>query len=118
MSAKLKDVNPFLINIHCVAHRLALCTSQAAASVEYLKEYKDILTSLFYYFKKSSLRSSRLKEIEDVLQCPRLKVRFTKFDGLHSMMLCRLCIDLGMGLLHILRVNPVKTPKQWGYIRN
>ncbi|XP_070573799.1 uncharacterized protein C17orf113-like [Ptychodera flava] len=91
VSAKLKGLNPFLLNVHCIAHRLALCTSQAAATVDYLKEYKNILTSLFYYFKASSLRSSRLREVEIMLESPQLKVKeihevrwFAFYDALQT----------------------------------
>ncbi|XP_077870479.1 zinc finger protein 862-like [Saccoglossus kowalevskii] len=91
VSAKLKGTNPFLINIHCVTHRLALCTSQAAGGVEYLKQYRGILTSLFYYFKQSSLRSSRFKGMEKILDSPELKIKeihavhwFAFYDSLQT----------------------------------
>ncbi|XP_077869655.1 zinc finger protein 862-like [Saccoglossus kowalevskii] len=91
VSAKLKDINPFLLNVHCVAHRLALCTNQAASTLDYLKEYKNILTNLFYYFKASSLRSSRLREVEIMLESPQLKIKeiheirwFAFYDALQT----------------------------------
>ena len=38
--------NPMMVNIHCMAHYLVLVSSQAGASVKYLKEYQEILTGI------------------------------------------------------------------------
>ena len=35
-----KQDSPYVIGILCVAHRLALCSSQAADKVPYLKQYQ------------------------------------------------------------------------------
>lgn len=75
VAAQLKRMSPFLINIHCVAHRLALCTSQAASKVDVMQQYKSILTSLYYYFKSSSVRSSRLAEIQNLFDQPQIKMK-------------------------------------------
>ena len=64
-----------MINIHCVAHRLALVTSQAAGDIDCLKDLQHLLTDLFYYFSKSSNRSQDLEEIQDILKDPRLKIK-------------------------------------------
>ena len=71
----LLRINPMLINYHCIAHRLALVTSQAAKDVTYLAKYQDTLTSIFYYFKASAVRTDALKAIQLVLDEPQLKVR-------------------------------------------
>ena len=55
VTGKLLEHNPAIINIHCMAHRLALCTSQAADKVPYLKEYQQTVTNIFYYFKHSAV---------------------------------------------------------------
>ncbi|XP_006822333.1 uncharacterized protein C17orf113-like [Saccoglossus kowalevskii] len=47
--------NPMMLNYHCIAHRLALVTSQAADEVSYLVEYQRIMTGIFYFFKASSI---------------------------------------------------------------
>lgn len=39
VSAQLKRISPYLLNIHCVAHRLALCTSQAASKLDTMQKY-------------------------------------------------------------------------------
>jgi hypothetical protein len=43
VAAQLKQLSPFLINIHCVAHRLALCTSQADSMLDVMQQYKCTL---------------------------------------------------------------------------
>ena len=71
----LKKENPFMINIHCMAHRLALCSSQAASNVKTMEKYRQLLTDLYYYFSKSSKRTAGLKAIQEVLQSPKLKMK-------------------------------------------
>ena len=72
--AKLQTLSPYLVNIHCVAHGLALSTSQAAKKIDSLNQYKNVLTNLYYYFKSSSVRSSRLKKLQNILDSPEIKV--------------------------------------------
>ena len=67
--------NPHLINVHCLAHRLALCTSQAAESVAGMKEYHTAVTSLYYYFKNAPARVARFAEIQRILDEDQLKIR-------------------------------------------
>ena len=50
-AAMMQRQNPHMVNVHCVAHRLALCTSQAASKNSHLQAHQQILTDLFYYFK-------------------------------------------------------------------
>lgn len=66
---------PHLIHIHCMAHRLALCTSQAADCVKQIKMYQEWLTSLYYYFSKSACREHELHKIQVVLESPALKYK-------------------------------------------
>ena len=75
LAGRMKNDNPMMLSAGCIAHRLALCTSQAADKVSYLKEYQETLTSIFQHFKKSAVRSQKLKEIQDLLQEPQLKVK-------------------------------------------
>ncbi|XP_070576346.1 uncharacterized protein C17orf113-like [Ptychodera flava] len=70
-----REVNPYLISIHCVAHRLALCTSQAADGIPYLKKYRQTLTDIYYYFKRSAVRTEGVKEIQAILDDPSLKYK-------------------------------------------
>ena len=74
-AALLRRMNPHMTNIHCIAHRLALCSSQASENITALKVHQQILTDLFYYFKGSSKRQSKLEEIQKILEEPILKIK-------------------------------------------
>ena len=71
----LMQKQPHLIHIHCMAHRLALCTSQAADGVKPIKQYQEWLTSLYYYFSKSATREQELQNIQIVLNSKALKYK-------------------------------------------
>ena len=43
VAAQLKQAVPWIIANHCVAHRLALATAQAADKIPYTKTFKSIL---------------------------------------------------------------------------
>ena len=80
-----------MVNVHCIAHSLALCTSQAAADIPALKEHQQTLTDLFYYFKLSSKRAGRIKEIQQLLEDPVLTYKelhavrwLSYYNGLQS----------------------------------
>ena len=62
-------------NIHCIAHRLALCSAQAAEKISYPKEFSEFLKSLFYYFKHSSNSVEGLKKVQEMLDKPALRVK-------------------------------------------
>ena len=53
VAGRLQRLNCNLISIHCIAHRLALATSQASESIPYLRRFKAILSSLFYFYHNS-----------------------------------------------------------------
>lgn len=89
------EVNPILINLHCIAHKLALryCTL-SAGKVQYLKKYQETLTSLFYWFKHSAICTSGLTKIQEVLDFPQIKVKevhsvqwFSFYNALESVYL-------------------------------
>ena len=42
---QLRRVNPFMIQFHCAAHKLALCPAQAADNVSLMQRYKASLRS-------------------------------------------------------------------------
>ena len=71
----LKRENLHIINVHCIAHRSALCTCQAAESVPPMKDYVETLTSLFYYFKASSLRAQKLEHIQEILDSDKWRLK-------------------------------------------
>jgi len=53
VSALMKKENTMLVSVHCLVHRLALCTSQAATDIPAVKGYQQIITDIYYYFSKS-----------------------------------------------------------------
>ena len=64
--------NSHMVNVHYVAHSLALCISQAAEVIQALKQHQQILTDLFYYFRGSPKRAAKIKEIQELLEDPVL----------------------------------------------
>ena len=78
VSALLKQIAPWVISNHCVAHRLALATAQAADEISYIKKFKAILGQLYRFYSYSGVRMAGLKEIQDVLDDLQVKMRETK----------------------------------------
>ena len=74
----LKRINNNIISIHCVAHRLALATSQASQSITYLCRFKEILFSLFYFYHNSTVRQAGLTAIQTVLGDPVITLKQAK----------------------------------------
>ncbi|MGH0151746.1 UNVERIFIED_CONTAM: hypothetical protein FKN15_001673 [Acipenser sinensis] len=75
MATKMKQDYPYLENAQCIAHRLALVTSQAANNVTYMQKYQEIITSLYYYFKHLTVHVAKLQEMQEVLDAPLLKIK-------------------------------------------
>ncbi|KAK3086416.1 hypothetical protein FSP39_018175 [Pinctada imbricata] len=75
VATQLKSTNPELINVHCIAHRLALASAQAADAVPYLKKFKAILQQMFKFYQNSAVRMAGLKEFESILGDPAVKLR-------------------------------------------
>lgn len=67
--------NPHLVNTHCAAHRLALCTEQAAKSIPAMNDYQRTLEMIFYHFKKSPVKCDKVEAIQKLLDEPKLKYR-------------------------------------------
>ena len=63
VAAQLKQAVQWIIANHCVAHRLALTTAQAADEILYFKICKSIL-GLYRFYKYSAVCTAGLKEIE------------------------------------------------------
>ena len=77
VASKVKQKSPHCVAIHCMAHRLNLCSSQASKGIEYLKTFEKTCTDLYYYFggSKSGNRKCELTEIQKVLDDPRINVK-------------------------------------------
>ena len=70
--------NPQILSIHCINHRLALGTSQAAAEVPYLVKFQEILVNIFKFYHYSATRQNALAEIQSVLNGSQLKFKEPK----------------------------------------
>lgn len=67
VAKRLKDQNPFMINIHCVAHRVALAASAAGKETEKITKYRQTVNSVYHYFEYSAVRYERLRELNSAL---------------------------------------------------
>ena len=75
VATRFKKVAP-MIAVHCMAHRLNLCSSKSADSVPYLKNvFQETLKDLFHYFSKSAARTTELKQIQAVLDSPQVTMK-------------------------------------------
>ena len=85
-----------LLNVHCIAYRLALCTSQAAESVPAMKDYLEVITSIYSYFKYSPCKKDQMANIQEIVDSSQLKykevhsVRWLSFYGAPETVYCTL----------------------------
>lgn len=75
LTGQFLKVNPHIINTHCSAHRIALCSEQAAENIPAIKHYQHVLETLFYYLKKSPKRNRAVEAVQKLLNEPILKYR-------------------------------------------
>ena len=76
VAARLKQMQPSLVSIHCVAHRLVLAVTEAADQVSPIKQFKSYLNSFFTYFHRSPKRAGKLQaSFERLFDQPALKLR-------------------------------------------
>ncbi|KAJ8043554.1 hypothetical protein HOLleu_10692 [Holothuria leucospilota] len=78
VASKLREEIPTLINIHCVAHRLALAAGQAATGIPYVVKFKEIIQQLYQFYQNSAVRMAGLTEIQNVLNSPSLRLKEAK----------------------------------------
>ncbi len=68
-----EDYNSELVGVHCTAHRLSLCGSDEARSVEQVKKFQQNLKAIFVFFSCSAVRSNKLHELQRQLDEQQLK---------------------------------------------
>ncbi|KAL1251696.1 hypothetical protein QQF64_019492 [Cirrhinus molitorella] len=79
VAKQLSEEWPWLLSVHCAAHRLALACKDASEDVPYMATFRDHLEQLHLYFRNSSNRSASLKAAAVVLEevethkCPTAK---------------------------------------------
>ena len=77
VAALVKKASPHCLDLHCMAHRLNLASSQASDNIPYLKTFEKTLSGLFYYFggSKSGNRKCGLEAVQKILNDPQLKIK-------------------------------------------
>ena len=72
--ARIKKPAPHAVFVYCHCHMLQLACVQAANSTVGIEHVYTTLTTLWKYFHYSPKRTQPLKEIQDMLELPELKV--------------------------------------------
>ena len=67
VSTRLKRLNPEMLSVHCINHRLALGVSQAADTVPYLKKFGEVLIAIYKFYHNSAVRQAGLEQIQTLL---------------------------------------------------
>ena len=94
VAAILKKENPYLIAIHCAAHRLALASSQAATGISVIVQYRKTLSAIYSHFSHSTVHTQELLTVQKVLDEPEIKIKkLMTSDGLVFTMLLILFAD-------------------------
>ncbi|XP_052280830.1 zinc finger protein 862-like [Dreissena polymorpha] len=62
-----QQCNPRLVQIHCVAHRLALCAGQACRDEDSFNEYSMTVQNVYKFYHNSAIRYNQLREMETVM---------------------------------------------------
>ena len=89
VAARLKQMQPSLVSVHCVAHCLV---SEAADEVSPVKQFKSYLNSFFTYFHRSPKRAGQLQaSFEQLFDQPALNLdNLLTHVGLLVMKQCKL----------------------------
>ncbi|XP_070546167.1 uncharacterized protein C17orf113-like [Ptychodera flava] len=64
VGVRMRRVNPYLTQVHCAAHRVALASSDASKGVEQVAKYRRTVNSVYNYFAS---RYERLRELNRAL---------------------------------------------------
>ena len=75
VGARLRKLNPYMLSMHCVAHKLALASEAAASSVPYCKQHRSILKGIYNYFHTSPTHYSVLRDMMDLLNDPEVQIQ-------------------------------------------
>ena len=74
LAAKLKEVNPRLISVHCICHNLALACTDAKddANLKFIKEVETVVTQLWKLFENSPKRLACYLKVQQQLKSLQL----------------------------------------------
>ena len=73
VATRLLSDNPYMLSMHCVAHKLALSCIDATKSVREVGYYEGMLHAIHSYFSRSSKRLEHLRNWQDVLDDPHVR---------------------------------------------
>ena len=73
VATRLLSDNPYMLAMHCVAHKLALSCLDAAKSVKEVAYYEGMLHALHSYFSRSHKRIEHLRAWQEILDDPKVK---------------------------------------------
>ena len=62
-----KKMFPYLIQIHCIAHKLELAVLDACKQVQYVEKFQNIIKRLLKFYSKSGKRLHELSEVGKAL---------------------------------------------------
>ena len=82
VAQRLKNENEYMLSMHCVAHKLALSSLDAAKSIKEVSYFEGMLHSIHSFFNRSSKRLEHLRLWQDILDDP--KVKPLSFNELHN----------------------------------
>ncbi|KAL2101958.1 hypothetical protein ACEWY4_003719 [Coilia grayii] len=66
VGALLKKESVFAVQVHCIAHRVALAASDASKAVQMVANYKRTINSVYSFYWPAT-RTSRLRELSAIL---------------------------------------------------
>lgn len=78
VATRLKQVNPVLLNVHCICHRLALACTDSNESLDYIKNIETWLRQLWQFFENSPQRMATYLKIQTELKSIRLNRKTVK----------------------------------------
>lgn len=78
VAARLKQVNPVLINVHCICHRPALACTDSNESLIYIKNLETWLRQLWQFFENSPQKMAAYLKIQTELKSIRLNGKTVK----------------------------------------
>ena len=64
VAARLKHLNKFIVNFHCICHKLALACGDSGDQINYIKDVETTLTSIWKFFQYSPKRTNIFVSIQ------------------------------------------------------
>ena len=74
VNGMMKQLNPFLVFVYCVAHRLTLAVLQACNGISEMTTLQNVIAAVYNFVQLSPKRLARFKEIAAVLSLNAVKV--------------------------------------------